>query len=482
MMQEKGREREGRDRLEAYRRLTGKESRIHTLSDELYREMSGAGDAPALEMAASFVLAPVLCMYVGWVLGEALRQGKERLYFLARDGCQMHKVARILCRERGLPLECRYLYCSRYALRTAEYHLLKRDCLDLICLDGMQVTFSGLMERAGLGKERVWEAAGLVGWQDDVEKPLSARQLKELKNQLCGCREFLELVWGESERRFPLAAGYLEQEGLTEPVKWALVDSGWTGSIQRSFGHLLGAMGCRAEVEGYYFGMYEYPWDMAREQYHPWLFSPEKGMNRMAHFNNNLFESIFSAPEGMTVGYDIRDGRYVPVLAPVSEEYRDRVNVCGKYLLGYAEKLGAGMLATGHIQGEKDVQETGSIQDAGGALGDRALASRLLASLMCCPTLDEAEYFGGCEFWDDVVGKEGQPLAPMQTAEELREGRLVRRVLRRFRGVPGRTVKSAWQEGSVVLSGKRRELWHCQAYQYVLCVKRRWKAKRAALS
>ncbi len=457
-------EKENEQRLEAYRRLSGRDSRVRTLSENLYREMSETGDDPALRTAASFVLAPVLCMYVGWVLREAVRQGKKRLYFLARDGYQMYQVARILCRERGLPIECRYLYCSRYALRTAEYHLLKKECLDLICLDGMEVTFSKLVERAGLGRERVWEVAGLTGWKGDVDRPLGARQLREMKDWLYGCREFLELVWSASEERFPLVGGYLRQEGLTEPVSWALVDSGWTGSLQRSFLHLLGAMGCQRKVEGYYFGMYEYPRDMAREQYHPWLFSPEDGLRRMAAFNNNLFEGIFSAPEGMTVGYGIRDGRYVPVLANVSGEYGDRVNACGKYLQSYAQKLGAG-----------------SSQRAGGILGDRALASRLLRPLMCSPTFGEAVYFGASRFWDDVTGEEGRPLASVQTARVLREGRLMRRVLGRLRRASGGKVQNAWQEGSAVLSGERKELWHSRVYWYVLCVRRRWKAKKTAL-
>ncbi len=456
-IQELGKDKERRKRLQVYRRLTAGDGRTGALSGELYRESSGTGDDPDLRMTAGFVLAPVLCMYVDWVLEEAVREGKERLYFLARDGYQMYRVAQVLCRKRGLSVECRYLYCSRYALRTAEYHLLKKECLDLICLDGMQITFSGLVERAGLGKERVWDVAGLTGWKGDVNKPLCARQLRELKDWLYGCRAFLELVWEASKERFPLVSGYLEQEGLTEPVKWALVDSGWTGSIQRSFGHLLGAMGCGTKVEGYYFGMYEYPRDMARQQYHPWLFSPEKGLGRMAHFNNNLFECIFSAPEGMTVGYAFRDGRYVPVLAQAEEGNCDRVSACGRYLLGYAEKMGAAPPG-----------------------GGRKLASRLLRPFMCRPTSGEAAYFGSLLFWDDVAGDGELPLAWAQTAKELREGRLVRRALKRFGGVPQEAVQSAWQEGSAVLSGRRGELWHSQAYRYVLCARRRWKAGRTA--
>lgn len=435
---------------------------MYALSQELYRENFDRGDGPALRMTACYVLAPVLCMYVDWVLREAVREGRERLYFLARDGYFPYRVAEILCRRRGLPVECRYLHCSRYALRTAEYHLLRERCLELICLDGMQVTFSGLVERAGLGKEGVWEAARLTGWRGDAKKPLCARQLRELKDWLYGCKSFLELVWKTSEERFPLVRGYLEQEGLTESVNWALVDSGWTGSIQRSFEHLLRAMGSEVKVEGYYFGMYEYPEDMDRERYHPWLFSPEKGLSRMAHFNNNLFECVFSAPESMTVGYACRDGRYVPAPARAEEGNRDRLFACERYLLDYAERIGAG-----------SQQATSAVCGGMSPLGSRKLASRLLRPLMCRPTRSEAACFGGYVFWDDVIGDRERPLASVQSEKELQSSRLTYRALRRVAG--GAPPQSAWPEGSAVLSGNRRELWHCQIYQYALCVKRRLK-------
>ena len=39
------------------------------------------------------VLGPALSAFVRWVLAEAVRTGKKRLYFLARDGYFMYQTA-----------------------------------------------------------------------------------------------------------------------------------------------------------------------------------------------------------------------------------------------------------------------------------------------------------------------------------------------------------------------------------------------------
>ena len=55
------------------------------------------------------VLAPALGGFTQWVLGRALGQGVERLYFLSRDGWYGYQLSKVLCRAWNLPLDCRYL-------------------------------------------------------------------------------------------------------------------------------------------------------------------------------------------------------------------------------------------------------------------------------------------------------------------------------------------------------------------------------------
>lgn len=425
----------------------------------MYREKSVQAGNPSFRAAACYVLAPVMCMYVSWVLQEAVSRGKRRLYFLARDGYLMYLTARILCEKQKLPIECRYLYCSRYAFRTAEYHLLGKDSLNYICLGGLRVTFEGVVRRSGLEAARAKEIAGLVGWEEGLDVPLSYRQLQALKLRLGECRPFMEMVEEQSRQRFPALCGYLCQEGLTDSTEWALVDSGWTGSMQKSLGRLLEAMGCKKQVEGYYFGMYEYPEDMPPRLYHTWYFSPETGLSRKARFSNNLFECIFSAPEGMTVGYVQQGGKYSPVLESAGGANGERIRALASFLLPYAERLG-------EVCGEGKA-----------CPGSPGLAFSLLSRFMGSPALGEAKIFGAYVFWDDVIGERNQRVASLLSPGELRRNHLIYKILCRLRGKTLKAEQSAWPEGSAVLAGKgsRRELWHCAACRCVLSLK---KAKR----
>ena len=75
-------------------------------------------------------LAPVILEFTEWVLKKAQKEGKERLYFLARDAYPVFLTAEKLCAARGIKLDCRYLRVSRFALRTAEYHLMGEDHME----------------------------------------------------------------------------------------------------------------------------------------------------------------------------------------------------------------------------------------------------------------------------------------------------------------------------------------------------------------
>ena len=83
---------------------------------------------------------PAIMEFAGWVLEEAVRSGRKRLYFLSRDGYQIYLAACKLVELRKLPVECRYLDVSRYAMRVPAYHLDMEGCLDRICSGGMEVT------------------------------------------------------------------------------------------------------------------------------------------------------------------------------------------------------------------------------------------------------------------------------------------------------------------------------------------------------
>lgn len=76
----------------------------------------------------------ILYPYVEWILMQCLQLGIKRLYFIARDGYILKKIADIYIEEKHLQIQTKYIYGSRAAWRTedekekeAVFHYLQQE-------------------------------------------------------------------------------------------------------------------------------------------------------------------------------------------------------------------------------------------------------------------------------------------------------------------------------------------------------------------
>lgn len=263
-------------------------------------------------------LSPVFYSYVSWVLDEAYRRNMQTLYFLARDGYVLQKIAQMICQKKGIPITCRYLYCSRASLRMPSYHLIGEEAYDLIFLGGYHVTVRSFFERAGIPRaawKQILEEADFSDIKCDGalwERVLDRRQTELCKKKLKKSRSFRAWVLHNSRQAYQAAIGYLVQEGLGSQEQTAIVDSGWTGSMQRSLRQLLESAGYKGRITGFYFGLFQQQKEVRDGVYLSWYFSAgRQKMNRIL-FCNNLLECFLAAPHGMTTGYEMRQDQYVP--------------------------------------------------------------------------------------------------------------------------------------------------------------------------
>lgn len=426
------------------------------------------------------VLAPTLYEFVVWVLQKALQSGKKRLYFLARDGYQMYLAARQLCKQYDLDIECRYLKVSRYAVRVPEYHLLGERCLERICVGGIDVTFEKIMQRAALTDKEAGEIAALAGYTENYRKVINYHEVMQLKDRLKKIPLLFHYIDSHSKEAYGTAIGYLTQEGLLEPVPYALVDSGWIGTIQQSIEHLLRQKQPDRKLEGYYFGLYEIPKGEGRENYHSFYFTPWGEIKRKVHFSNSLFEAVFSAPEGMTLSYRTEGEKdkiiYVPVTDSRENLNRERISryICWleEFLKhqGMQVKTGSDSSTSGKLteQNWKNLPEP-----------DRKLVEQLLSQFMGNPTQFEAEAYGSLLFSDDVREDNNQKVSADFSEQEIKNHHLLNRLLI-MTGVRKKVLhESAWIEGSIATCGtlnergRVRNRWHAVFYKYVIYL-RKW--------
>jgi len=416
------------------------------------------------------VFAPVIVSFVEWVLDEAVKSGKRRLYFLARDGWLMYQVAQILGKGKKIP-ELRYLKVSRYSLRMAEYGLLGEKCLDTICVGGIDISFRKLMMRASFTEQEIIETARITGYETKMDTPLNYVQIQELKEKLRNKKKFFEYVNHHSKKCYDDTIGYLRQEGLLDNVSMAVVDSGWIGTIQQSLEHLIHVAGnstavdkrketANKKMEGYYFGIYEIPKGCNAERYHGYYIHPKKDILRKTRFCICLFETLFSSPEGMTMGYErterskMGEVDYIP-LESIRQNPNEKIMYRNKELLCSYLKY--------------------YVQVSGKAKANLQIIERLLKLSMGNPTRSEAEFMGALQFCDDVLELQMQSVAAKWDEDELKKQKFVNKILIKLNIRKGTLHESGWPEGSIVNAGHRRAIRQEHFYKYFMYIRKDFK-------
>ncbi len=400
---------------------------------------------------------PIIFNYVWWILREAQQRGIKRLYFLARDGYTLRKVAESFCVAFHLPIECHYLYCSRMSLRMPSFFFIGEEMLDLLFMWGYYVTLKSILQRGNLTEEERKWIYNDCGLQNVDEDALLTRKEFDLYTSILRKSEaFRTCIIGKSRAAYKMAAGYLRQEGLLNDSQVALVDSGWTGSMQRSLRQLLEHEGYTGQIVGFYFGMYAPPRAIEDGIYQTWYFDSAGKTNRKATFCNNLFECILSAPHGMTTGYCQDGGIFTPVLTSMPEGRELRlIEEQSAAICGYAGKQ------IKRIRFD-DFHEASFRKDT----------QRRIERYMARPTAEEAEYYGRFLFCDDVTEAYQFPMACADQKTALKEYVIPRRFLRKFlkRSVENSArVELFWPYGTIAfLSGPSQKWYRFNIYAWEL--------------
>lgn len=439
---------------------------------------------------------PAIVEFAGWVLDEAVRSGKERLYFLSRDGYQIYLTACRLAELRKLSVECRYLHVSRYSVRIPAYHLDIKGSLDRICSGGMEVTLERILKRGALTEAEALEVAERIGRKDSYKDTLNRRQISELKEVLGREPLFLKYVEAHSVEAYENTMGYLRQEGLLSDIPYAIVDSGWVGTFQQSLQSLIHSCKPHIRVEGYYFGLYEIPRSADARDYHGWYFAPGTGLRRKVTFSNSLFEAVCSADEGMTVGYFQKDGRYLPQLDPEGNPNGERLRRNLEVLEGFLTDSERLILRRHNFT--KNLERFYRAKSCGCDKDKKVSVEKLFKRFMFKPSIIEVEHLGGFLFSDDVLTGNYQEVAARLTREEIRNLYILHRIGILNGWQKGSIRESAWVEGSIVRCGTdkgqkkdglgiqqqyiRRSLRHIRWYKYLVFGRKQLKARLHAVT
>ena len=110
---------------------------------------------------------------------------------------------------------------------------MQEKCLDYICQRSMNLNINKMFERTSLAEEQIQQFCELLNIEEkDRERLLNYNEANIIKEKLRKSRIFLETVYEKSKIEYANTIQYLQQEGLTDNEHFAIVDTGWVGSMQ----------------------------------------------------------------------------------------------------------------------------------------------------------------------------------------------------------------------------------------------------------
>lgn len=275
------------------------------------------------------VVMPFLLAHVQWVLDDARQRGIRRLYFIARDGEVLLKIARQLNPEG---IELRYLYGSRRAWLAPSIEHDQPEWKRLLAVAGNANAPRDIAERVGLDDSAQSRLRSVLGMDDlEWERSLSLDKVNTFIDRLVEYSASAELLRLSTSDKRLLALRYFKQEGLMDRPTWALVDSGWSLNSQAALKRILDHAGkVHQTPQGYYIGLAH---DRLQEAQAGKAFSFVNPPGSLFSRRRVVIEHCFlPATHASTRGYRVKDGQAIP---DFSEETRGHIEIA------YAQRLHA---------------------------------------------------------------------------------------------------------------------------------------------
>lgn len=252
----------------------------------------------------SSVCGPILYSYVDWILQDCLKRGVKRLYFIARDGYLLKKIADILIQKYSWQITTKYIYGSRRAWRMcslSEAHFNLAEILSWSYSARIH-SIKQLAEIVELSVEELIPFLPYGAKSPDTE--VNQTSLFLIVTGLEQNAGFRKLFLQKQAEKRALAIEYFKQELDVSDEQFAFVDLSGGGLTQGCLAELLSTF-CNYPVHSYFFKI-----DRVNlvKKCHYHVFFPSLIQN------NLVVEMLCHAPHGQTYGYEKRDGKIVPLL------------------------------------------------------------------------------------------------------------------------------------------------------------------------
>nr|WP_298139518.1 HAD family hydrolase [uncultured Pseudomonas sp.] len=242
---------------------------------------------------------PLLHGFLDWIQDEVRDEGIDRLLFISRDGFLLHQLHQ---QYSAGGVEAQYMRGSRVAFTMAalsEQNFLESVTFFLSGADN--ITLEDLFTRIGV---ELPDAGVLEPLNLSATTRITPRTHKSVGQFLVAMRHRILQVARETRRGLHR---HLLELGLTDGMRVAFVDVGWSGTTQKAFERALEGM-FELDVQGYYLGLSEPAKSLSQKtglrlKTMSEALQLDDRSRALLYDNRAVAELFFSAPYGTTIGY-----------------------------------------------------------------------------------------------------------------------------------------------------------------------------------
>jgi predicted HAD superfamily hydrolase len=380
-------------------------------------------------------IAPLFVPFVSWLLRDARKRGLRKLYFLARDGYVLHKIALVLGVHYP-EIELHYLYGSRRAFYLAGVKDASREELKWIFPAVLGKTPKQMLRRINADPsvlQKALEKRGLG--QVFIDQPLSASSYGLFLDLLSEPESKTQLLAMAAQQR-ELVKAYFSQEGLCCDGNSGIVDIGWS----RFCHHAVNVILEPHHAFGYFFGVFKNRVSMREGGSFSAAFYPEEfyndecNKNLLIHEFLPILEQFFTLNNQRSTTGFIREGDRI---VPVFEDHGSPVPEKEAYFQKHIQLVTR--FAEEYLRFEPFIQQPDALV--------RNCGYRSVTMLMTEPSHAEASIFDGFMV-DNGVGD------PVPLVRKIGLLQMARKAM----GSGAASSAYVWPEGSIVRSFGERGL------------------------
>lgn len=254
--------------------------------------------------------APIFYPYVHWLLEQAQRRDIKYLYFLARDGYILQKIADIIIKNKNLNIKTEYVYGSKKAWRLPALSLENKR-LKAQFVETLMWVYNNLDKMLDLSFKELNEVLPVEF--RNYRRTMSDKKLKKFKEFLIKDDNWMKLVIEKNKSKRETAVRYLKQlADNANGENFAFVDVDGTRFTMNCMSSLMREV-YDGKVTTFYLTSTPNVFEPIDIDYHH-FYALKRSL--VGH----VMELLARAPHGQTLGYEEKDGVMVPILEKIPEK------------------------------------------------------------------------------------------------------------------------------------------------------------------